>query len=97
MKYYLVFTRLEAPLAEPLPGEIKAANIVNEGCDLCLFDVTGTKIKWCAKHNAMDREHLILIVRKIDVIENVTPAEVEVAAIAAAEATWAEELVAVPA
>jgi hypothetical protein len=45
----------------------------------------------------MDREHLILIVRKIDVIENVTPAEVEVAAIAAAEATWAEELVAVPA
>ena len=99
MKYYLVFTRLEIPLVEPQPGEVKSANIVNEGCCLCLFDITGTRVKWCINHHRI--KDLILLVRKIDVITEEqlaeTPAAVAMAETIPSISEGVDELVAVPA
>lgn len=79
MKYYVVITRLEIPLVEPLPGETKAANIVNEGCANCLFDYQN-KFVACRVHYKI--KDLVLVLRKIDlpaeadnVIEMVVPIE----------------------
>lgn len=82
MKYYVVITRLEIPLVEPLPRETKAASIVNEGCDLCLFDYMN-KVVPCKNHYKL--KDLVLVWRKIDlpaeadnVVEFVVPAETTV-------------------
>lgn len=76
---YVVLTRLEIPLVEPLPGETKAANIVNTGCVVCRFDFMN-KLKLCGEHYQL--KDLVLVARKIDlpaeaenVIEFVVPAE----------------------
>lgn len=82
MKYYVVLTRLEIPLVEPLPGETKAASIVNVGCKYCLFDYQDKFIA-CKDHYKI--KDLVLVIRKIDlpaeadnVVEFVVPAEATV-------------------
>lgn len=79
MKYYVVLTRLEIPLVEPLPGETKAANIVNEACGVCTFDFM-ERMRYCKDHYQI--KSLVLVERKIElpaeaenVIEFVVPAE----------------------
>lgn len=88
MKYYVVLTRLEVPLVEPLPGETKAANIVNEGCDRCLINYQ-EKMVFCVNHYKI--KDLVLVIRKIDlpaeaenVTEMVVPAAAEIPLIQAA-------------
>lgn len=98
MKYYVVLTLLEVPLVEPLPGETKAANVVNVGCDLCLFDIVTAKPKLCKDH--YKKRDLVLVYRKVDLpteADNVGEIEVQAEATIPVVQEAVPELEAVPA